>query len=289
MGGNYMLDSNKAFEILGVSRDASRNGIEKRYSIFIKKHRQSVSLGESSESEQEEFTMQTEAYNLLMGYTEPQTDDAETRKPNPIYKKMGLDEKKVGNFFYYYKFHIIIGIVVLLIVVFSVRSCVTMVRPDFSIGFIGDIMYSGNDDKLIELIKAKLPDIKEPGVDGAYISADGNAPADQASVMKAAALFSTDDIGIYILDSNNFKKFARNDAFISLDEIAAGLGTDSDKNRGCVVKSQYQKEEHLYGIIVSQSSALSKSNIQANEMIVAIPQNCKQKEKAIELIRYLMK
>jgi hypothetical protein len=121
-----------AYEILGVNKDASKNEIERRYTILLKKHR----LENSKNSDDKEFDEITEAYNLLMGYSTELPVERKNKKPNPVLKKLGINEEKAANFLHYYKHHIIISIIVLVVLITSVKSCVTRVPPDFNIGSV---------------------------------------------------------------------------------------------------------------------------------------------------------
>lgn len=281
-----MLDITDACKALGVSSNAGKNEIERRYSIILKKHKNATDQGETSDAEQEEFKKATEAYNVLMGYEVPST--AEPFKPNPLLKKMGIDEKKAQNFFYYYKFHILIAIAVLIIGYFTVMSFVNRVEPDFTTAFIGEIDYA-NTDLLYGQIKEAIPEIKEPGFDGAFITAKGNGPNDSTMVMKAIAVFSSGGADLYILDKVNFDKFAQQGGFISLDEFAAKAGIDLTKNKDFTAKVEDNSTEHLYGVDVSGSSAIKQAKISGKEMIAAIPVNTKKQELAAKLIEYLLK
>lgn len=281
-----MLDTVDAHKILGIRSDASRNEIEKRYSILLKKHRMVGTQGDSSNAEEEDFKMATEAYNYLMGYEEPVMVDS--RSPNPLLTKMGIDEKKAQNFFYYYKFHMIIGLAVLALIVFTVKGCVERVDPDFTTVFIGQINYT-DTDKLYKQIKDAVPDIKEPGFDGAFITASGEGQQDYAMLMKSAAILAAGGTDLYILDKVNFQKYAKDGAFMSLDDIAKKLGVDLSKNKDYTLKTEYDSSEHLYGIDISSSKELAKADIMGTEFIVAIPSSTKKQDISAKLIEYLMK
>jgi hypothetical protein len=124
------MDKKEARKILGVNKETSRNDIERKYSILLKKHR-AASLppdrpGEDTAEEgapeagtlraasaippkepvtgEYSFDQITEAYNVLMGY-EVAVKEEPPSKVAPLLKKAGIDEKKARNFFYYYKFY----------------------------------------------------------------------------------------------------------------------------------------------------------------------------------------
>ena len=282
-----MLDVKRAHEILGVGKNASKNDIERRYSIILKKFRMApADKQEGSEAvDIDEVTM---AYNLLMGYVEPQTEE-EIKAPNPIMKKMGIDEKKAGNFFHYYKVHIIVGIIVLIVLATTIRGCVTRVDPDFNMAFLGEIAFN-ETAVLKETIQAEIPEIKEPGFDGAFIGTGDSAGGQQeyAMQMKAMVLFAAADVDLFILDKASFDKYAEQGAFISLDEIARRLGVDKEKSKPYILKVNEENTDHIYGIDITDNEVFKKSGILGKEMIAAIPVRSKQAEKAEKVIGLLL-
>lgn len=276
----------EAYDILGINKNASKSDIESRYTILLKKHRACISEGTSDEAEQKEFEAATMAYNLLMGYV-PQSE--ESFKPNPLMKKMGIDQKKVGNFFYYNKNYILIGIIVLLVIVFAVRGCVTAAHPDFSTAFIGQISYTAVTENLKKAIQAGVPEIKEPGFDGAYIPPDRSGEEDYAGIQRTMLIFAAGDQDMFIMDKNNFWQYAQEGAFISLDDIAGKIGADKDANKDFVLKARNDKTAHLYGIDISKSSVLKNSGVYGSEFIAAIPRLTKKQDTAVKLLKFLMK
>ena len=283
-----MLDTKRAREILGVGKEANKNDIERRYSILLKKHRMGSAEGQEG-GEEISIDEITGAYNLLMGYVEPQSE-AEMTPPNPLLKKVGIDEKKAGNFFHYYKVHIIVGIIALLVIAFTVRGCVTRVDPDFNIAFLGELYYS-ETDVLKGTIQKEIPEIKEPGFDGAFLGSGDSADAQQeyAMQMKAMVLFAAAEVDLFIIDKANFDRYAAQGAFISLDEIAPRLGIGSDQSEPFKARAGEDTAEHIYGIDISKSEVLKSSNIQGREMIAAIPVRSKLPDKAEKVIALLLK
>lgn len=321
-----MMDKKEARKILGVSKETSRNDIERRFSILLKKQRlvketpavdeegvaevtQEAGLTQETGVTQEEYSFEqvTQAYNILMGYELPVKEEAPS-KAAPLFKKAGIDEKKARNFFYYYKYHILAVIIAIVSMVFIVRGCVNRVDTDFTTAFIGKISYS-ETEKLKEATKVNIPEIKEPGFDGAFISEDDHGEQQYAMVMKATVLFAAGDVDVFILDKANFERYAKSGAFLSLDDIAPKLGVDMEKNKEYIVKIEESEdisgdkskdtsedsvvsepvEEHLYGIDISQSAALKESGIIGKEMIAALYVGGKQQEKAIKYLQFIMK
>jgi len=283
-----MIDRKEACKILGLAANASKNDIERRYTIILKKYRMASAEGQES-SEAVNIDEVTNAYSLLMGYIEPQSE-AELKAPNPLLKKVGIDEKKAGNFFHYYKIHIIVGIIALIVIATTIRGCVTRVDPDFNLAYLGQLYFS-ETDILKETIKKEIPEITEPGFDGAYLGSGDSADGQQeyAMQMKAMVLFAAADVDLFILDKENFERYAEQGAFISLDEIAPRLGIDEEKTKSYTAKSEEDTSEHIYGIDVSTSQVLKESNIQGEIMIAAIPVRAKWPDKAEKVIELLLK
>lgn len=302
-----MLDVNEAHKVLGVNKNASKNDIERRYSILLKKHRMNVENNENAD-ETIDIDQVTMAYNLLMGYVVPPSEE-ELKAPNPLIAKMGIDEKKAKNFFYYYKVHMIIGVIALIVIAFTIKGCVTEVKCDFNLAFVGNIAFT-DTEALKNTIKAQIPQIKEPRFDSAYLApsvdnsqqgtgtqTDGqqatgvqtDAQQESAMQMKAMILFSAADVDLFILDNANYKKYAEQGAFISLDEIAASLGVDKEKSMSYILKNKDDNSEHIYGINVADSEVLKKAEILGDEMVAAIPVRSKQSEKAILVLKLLLK
>jgi hypothetical protein len=325
------MDKKEARRILKVTKDASRNDIERKYAIYLKRHRaeqakmvEDQEAGEEQDenalhdsdaasakpSQPEEYTFEeiTEAYDILMGYEVKQKEYV-PGKAAPLLKKAGIDERKAKNFLYYYKYHILAIIAVILIIVFSVRGCVNSVKPDFNMAFVGRFIYTDVAEGLKDIIKANVPEIAEPGIDGAYLADDSVGEQQYAMEMKAAVLLAASDIDVYIMDKTTFARFAKQGAFISLDEIAPRLGVDLEANKEFIVGVEGSSAEteglseeeaadntakepvktHLYGIDVSNSAALKEAGVIGDEKIACIYIGCEQIEKAEKLIQFFMK
>jgi len=284
-----MMDKEKARQILGVTEDASPAEIEKRFAILLKKHKLSQSTqDENAQGNEYSFDEITDAYNTLMGYEIP-AEESPPSAAAPILNKLGLDEKKVKNFFYYYKYYIIAIIAVLIIIGSFIKTVVTKVDPDFHVAFIGDFKYV-DEQILKDRIKEEIPEIKEPNIGIAYLSEEMLGQEQMAMEIKASLFFVTGETDVFVLDRENYEKYAVEGVFLSLDEIAPELGVDMEKNKDYVLTANDQTEPHLYGINVTDSRVLKKSGIfNDDEMIAAIYANSKRQETALKVLELLTK
>lgn len=348
------MDKKEARKILGVSKDASKAEIERKYAILLKKHRQEVYRDTQDEQAQQnedeinpgsaptdggsvthhdaakaeyDFDLITEAYNTLMGYKVEVREEAPSRLA-VFLKKFGLDEKKTDNFLHYYKYYILVGILIVITMIISIGSCVNRPDYDFNIAFIGKIYYYDSVDALRSSIKEKIQIIEEPGIDGAFLSEDGLGEQQYAMEMKAMTLLYAGDIDVFILDRTTYERYAKLGAFMSLDESAPRLGVDTSKHQDLVLavqrndelleygetddsvegdqageesdasdgpgtdtagESSRSGEKHLYDIYITDSKELKEAGIVADEMVAAIFAGCQQLDKAEEFLRFLLK
>lgn len=282
-----MVKMADAHEILGVKKDAGIEEIKKRYSMLLKKHKM-MQGNMHYHSEDTSIDDITDAYNLLMGYvTEVSEQDETKRPPNPVLKKMGIDEKKAGNFLHYHKVHIIISIVIILMVVSTVRGCVNRVPSDLNLAFIGEFYYNENDTFKQNIID-RMQEIKEISIDGALISPNIDAQQEYAMQMKAMVLFAADEIDVYFLDKETFERYGKQGAFVNLDDIVQILYVDMLENEDYVLKLEDQDEKHLYGVDVSKSSIFNGTNVVGEEKIAAIGGRAKHYETAVQFIKVLL-
>lgn len=282
-----MLDREEACKILGVSEDAAKDEIIKRYDILLKKHRAISQAGGKEEYSMEQID---EAYNLLMGYESEQPETPAKSSPvlGLVYRKLNLDEKKVNNFFHYHKTHIVVSIIALIVLITTVRGCVNRVNPDLFFTIMGDI-YVTDVEKVQNGIKEILPEAKAPQVDSVILTEKDQGEQAYAMQMKAVTLMAAGDMDLLILDKINFERFAKQGAFISLEDLANELGIDREKNKSYVITPEEGGKEALYGINVTESAFLKQQNIKGKEMIAAIRINAKHQDKAVSLFKQIIK
>lgn len=290
-----MTDIKNAYKVLGVKDDASREEIEKKYNILIKNYRAKKISGEFSEEDERHLTEITEAYRLLTEHQsnkeiEPEDVSPLRMKINQLIRKAGMDDKKVSNFFHYHKYHILIGLIVLIVVATSLKSCITRVDPDVNLVFLGDF-YIQDTSAINSKIKSSLPGIKEVGIDIITISKNPADPQfDYTMRTKAMAVLAAGDTDLLILDKDQFKLYGEQGTFESLDGLIDELGIDREKNKEFLLKNSETNEEHLYGVDISQSSLLKEINIiGAEDRIAAIRFRAKHRDKALALLKELLK
>ncbi len=272
------MDRKKALSIMGLKEEATDNEIEKRYYLLLRKYKM-LRDTKQEDALKPDIDEITEAYNLLAGNVFEQ----EERKPGPLFEKLGVDEDKVRNFFHYYKWHIIIGIAAIL-VVFSLVKAVTQPRPDFNVAFIGNIYYQ-EADFLKEKIETEIDSVRIASIDGAaFLSKE----MEYQMEMKAMVLLAAADVDVFITDSDKFKRFAKQGAFLKLDQLTQKHGIVVGNDAKFMEKSEEDDKKYWYGIDVSSSSLLKDSKIIGEELIFSIKVNTENPDKAAEFLKLLL-
>jgi len=282
-----MHDIKDAYEVLGLSENATKEDIEKRYAILLRKYK---NVGkddkENNENLNEEFERITNAYNLLMGYEIPEDENVPPKKPNPVLKWLGIDQKKFETFIHYYKFHILGGIAALVFLISLIYSIVTNVDPDLNVAFVGSIFYQ-DTEVFKEKVKDAIPDLKAVGTDSAIIFEGMDGQMEIASNMKLTVLFAAADMDVFIIDKQQFDKFAQQGTFEKLDELAEELKIEEQGIKVYRAKAEEDGKEYIYGIDLTQNAVLKECGIEGEEIIGAVRVDSKHREEAISLIKYL--
>lgn len=286
------LDKKKALDIMELSPDATKDDISKRYGILTRKFR-------IIEKDERGYTIEdiTRAYNLLMGITFIDKNEQERQKAlreNPPFlaRILKVDPVKLENFFHYHKLHIIISIVVVVLLFFSIRSCVNQIPTDFTMVFYGDIY--GQDQTAVETdVKERLPGIVAPSVQ--FISSVAEDPQYQyASQMKFVAMIAASEVDIVIMDKDTFELYMVRGMFLPLDDKIDELGFPEESYiEGSEIIEETEDGEQIkgpsqvYGIDISENKFIKDSNIYAKSAFVAIVRNSERMDRAFEFINSL--
>lgn len=296
----------EARKILGVTKESSKDEVEKKYDIALKKHRQLKMEGTLDDKSQSEFDDITEAYRILMGYAvdEPAVPKKETYT-DKAFAKAGIDPKKANNFFYYHKVHILIGIIVVIVIALTVKSIVTKVDPDVTIGIMG-IINQQEADGFGAKIKEKIPEIKEIAFDSALLTGDPNDPQAYVYMQKAMVMLAASDCKLFLVNKYAYDTYVQNGAFMPLEEIAEELDIDTsgseylktrvvdewedvtDMNAERKPKTYKDEVPRLYGIDITNNKFLADAGILGPERILVI-RAAEVKHENKELINKLIK
>lgn len=297
----------EARKILGITKSSPKDDIEKKYDIILKKYRISKLNGTLDEKAEADFDEKTDAYRIVMGYEidMPKIERKETYA-DKAFEKAGIDRKKADNFFFYYKFHILISIVAIIVIVLTVRSFVIRVEPDITIGLLGEVNQDGFD-ALGTKIKENIPEIKEVAFDSAMMTDNYNDPQAYAYMQKAMILISVSDTDLFLLNKYAYDKYANSGPFMKLEDVAKELKIDVSASEYLKLKVVDEWEEtdidaverkpktfidvqpRLYGIDVTDSEFFKDINVMGPEKILAVKVEPENRDLILKLIKLFAK
>lgn len=283
------MDRDQALEIMELSPDATRDDIAKRYGVLTRKFR-------SIEKDERGYTIEdvTEAYNFLMGITYMDKNEEERKKalrenPPLLARILGVDPIKLENFFHYYKIHMIVGLVAVIVLIFSIRSCVNQVNPDFTIICYGKLF--AQDQTAVENnVKERVAGINAPSVQ-VFSTAIEDPQYLYATQMKFVAMIAAQEVDVIIMDRENFDVYASQGVFLPLDDLAdewefpeesyvrGSEMIDEDENGEPVYGP-----ERIYGIDITETDFIKDNGIYANSAVVGICRNTQKVESSVEFV-----
>lgn len=283
------LDEQKALSMMDLNPDATKDEIAKRYGVLARKFR-------TIKQDENGYTIEdiTSAYNLLMGITYKDDKEQERQKalrenPPLLAKVLKKDPVKLENFFHYYKWHMLIAAVLLVVVAFTVRSCVNRVPSDLTVIMTGYMF--AEDETIIEAdIAEKLPELKAPDV--LTMGSDGSDLQFEYTVqMKLMAMLTAEDVDIIFMDQSKFESLSRQGVLLPLeDQMSALPFSAEDYVQGAIDLEESDEGEPVYGlpaaygVDITQSSFVKDNYIYGEKIIAGIAINSKHMESALKLL-----
>ncbi len=284
------LDEKKALEMMGLSPDVTKDEVSKRYGVLTRKFK-------NIEKDENGYTIEdmTRAYHLLMGITFVDKKEEERQKalrenPPLIARILKKDPVKLENFFHYYRLHMILSLVIIVFLVFTIRSCINRVPPDFNLVFHGNI-YTNDQTALEAKIKELMPELAAPSVQF-MSSMESDAEYQYAMQMKLMAMLAAKEIDVMIMDESSFNTIASQGMLMPLDDVMETLGFPEEnyvKAQEIIDRGEDGKTEmgpvKYYGVDITEQRFIKDSNLIGKKMIAAIVVNTGRVDKAISFIQ----
>jgi hypothetical protein len=231
-----MEDLKQAYETLGLQEDASREQVEQRYYLLLKKAR-------SKQSNLDEINT---AYKRIIGY--------ESEKASPAVK-----QGKADYFFYYYKWHVLGAVILILVILFTAKGMIDRrneeaAKPplDLAVTVFGDFFTTetGNP-KLSQHLLSLVPEWKRIDVGVTYVPTEMRSQQDMALQQKAMLTIMTEKMDLMILDERNFDMLAKQGGFVPLDTLPfwSELQRSPDRIRSAL--AQEERNARPYGVDIT--------------------------------------
>jgi hypothetical protein len=268
------MDLQTAYHIIGLPDDCTLEELEERYHL----------LTETKATINQLDDIQT-AYNLIRTHISKNTP-----KPKDPLKK------RIGNFFYHYRAHLIFGIIGAIIIgTFSYsfingqidkRREANKPPADLKILLFGT--YPEEDLTPLETrILDKFTNWKDVDIEFVYSPVELNSELDLGAMQASRIKLATTEPDLYIFDLYHLELFMEEGAFYSLDKIKNESSHTED--RWYLYKLMDDEEKHIYGIDISDLDLFSDLAIESNEKIVVMRLDTKNEENALEFLHTILR
>ncbi len=276
----------KAYETLGLPPDATREQVENRYFILMKRersqHQRSGDDAGGEPSAPTDLSDYTKAYRLIVGLESEKASTA---------PKQG----KVGHFFYYYKIHLIVGIIILLIAAYTIKSGIDKRNEerrlgpiDLSVSVYGNFYFA--DGELLQQNLLKLvPDWNRIKTNVTFVPVEIKSEQDVALQQKAVLMIMTEKDEIYFLDRKNFDSLAKQEAFRKLDELPGWNELQVPNDRLRMSSTEDDPQEAAYGIDVTGNPIFQGIEMTGEDVIMAVRADKEEWPKTMELVSKILR
>ncbi|MEF2965294.1 molecular chaperone DnaJ [Paenibacillus sp. M1] len=300
-----MDDLKKAYELLGLPENASREEVERAFEIVLRKSRsRQTDAEDANEAGESEYEQKLRAYKTIIGYEDRNKIEEASRQRFKKWGKFAGTAEKIDDFFRIYKTRVIIGVIAVIAVIVGITALVNyreeqkrlaaLPPVDLSVMFVGNYASDenqGGDEGLEQFMTAQFPEWKRIELTLTYVPSQSESmtQVDMAYQQKAFALLATERPDVYILDQGTFDWLANSGVFENLDSLAASdlkpLLQEDNIIKG---RAEEDTEDHVYGIKVTDSPMAKELPLFMQDMIITIRSGGENRDKALHFIeRYL--
>lgn len=144
---------------------------------------------------------------------------------------------KFSDFVYYYKWHVIISVILLVLIVFTVRDCATKVEDDMVVSVLIS-NYAGIDtaENMAADFTAEgiIPDTDEDGISKVYVNivtipVEPKTEQEMMANYQATIALAADDSELFLVDKDLLEIYETQGAFGDISEKAEKYGFAEDE------------------------------------------------------------
>ncbi|MNC06221.1 hypothetical protein D3C75_537280 [compost metagenome] len=289
----------QAYERLGLSENVSREEINKRFDLLLKRRRSKSSDDERSAPE-EDF----QAFKFILDSLDEQEISEAEQQRLAKYGKLSGAASKWERFMRLYKTHVIVTVIVLIVLAvggnalynnWQHKKYLASLPPlDASIMFIGNFGLqdtSGKTDALNEAIIKQYPEWKRVDASITYLprTGEGADSFDMNFMQKAVVELAANHPDILILDEATLEWIGGQDGFQDIKSIVESGKIAKDDARLKWGKNPESGQEELYGVDITDSSFVAALPVNRGDedMIIGVLADDEVKDKAIALIEHI--
>jgi hypothetical protein len=212
----------QAYEMLGLSTNANKREVEKRYLMIFRRLRARELRGTLTLMDEVELKSVNQAYRLILNEEARKLSEEYRVKHYGKYKRYSNAAEKLDHFFYYYKFHVFGISFTLMLIIFGIFSFTHIQREmtalanapvaDLSLLISSRAMplQNKNSSHLLEQkLQRLLPDLKHIKAQFVQIPRKQNMDENSTNAKTRSLMLLTENPDLYIVDRDQFIKLLR--------------------------------------------------------------------------------
>ncbi len=189
-----------------------------------------------------------------------------------------IDIKKIDNFWYYYKVHVVATIFIIIVIAITLKDCANNVTPDVSLAYVGNKYISEETSKKLSESLSSSDIISDINNDGKYvvsftplnISNDIRSEQDMAMQQKVMIMIAAGEIQVFFVNKQYLEVFSKQGALMPLDKIAKEHEIDVHKTPEIKVAIEDSNEEHIFAIPLEGNEKMAVLGINSKDLYIAI-------------------
>lgn len=268
---NTDTDVQSNYAILGISENADKERVEKKYAMLIKQYKHKTDEYGTTNEDLAYYNKITKAYNEIMGIKDDYSDmDPTNIIPYSIRKRFQKFSATIEN----YKM-LICGILLFcVIIILTVLQVKDSFKDDISIKFVGAFApgYSTSEDGYIDVqIKDKSEVVDAPTV-SFFTVVEGETSLIDSTAKNAAVQFRTEfttgALDVIIIDKENLEIYIKQLVFLKLDDFLEEHKNDTGFENLNVFNYENSGEEDdyaesgIYAVEITDTSFFEGMNLE---------------------------
>lgn len=298
-----MDELRKAYETLGLEEGATREEVNKKYDLYVRRARSRSRTQEGGEPE-EDFEAINRAYRSIITFEDNKVIEQKRQERFRKWGRWAGTAEKTDDFLRLHRTKIWLSLLAVIVIIFGITTYVnhrqeqerlaSLPPIDLSIMFIGNFMLpddSKANEALEQSILAPFPDWKRVSAHVSYLPLDNpdTGQMGMALQQKAQIEVMTEKPDLYIMDKSTFAWLAQGGALQNLDDYAnEELKPLLTGEAALEQKTEEDTSSHIYGIDLSGSPLSANLALGKTDMIAGIRGGTELSDKTLEFIkRYL--
>ena len=230
------MNEERAYEILGLELNSSRDIVEEKYGVLVKRFKNGGEYSFSEEEINDAYLFLTNRNGYELRQAEREGNAEEVKKLRPKGSFMASLE--------YYKMYIILTVIFVGFFAYMAYAFFTHEKPDISLMFLpssSSIVSNSFEEKIREIDSFGKVDT---------VLVDGG----EYSEARVSISFAAGDIDLYFMNKSWLDRYIDENAFLRLDDLIKDKNVSED--RLVFMEADEHRESGIYAIRVTDSEIL---------------------------------